>query len=270
MTSRVTFAVVDHVARASLNRPDKHNAIDYQMFAELADVGQEIAKDQSVRAVVLHGAGEHFCAGIDISVFQQQEPVATAEAMAPCDDSPANLFQRAAYVWREIPVPVICAIQGAAYGGGLQIALGADLRFAAPDARLSIMEIKWGLIPDMAISTTLRGIVPIDIAKSLAWSGKVIAADEALRLGLVTEIHDDPLHAADEMARSIANKSPDAIRAVKQLLNESWALSEADALRLEARLQMSLLGRENQVEAAKANMEGRPPEFSDTPNKTSV
>ncbi len=267
MTSRVTFAVVDHVARVTLNRPDKHNAIDYQMFADLADVGQELAKDQSVRAVILHGAGEHFCAGIDISVFQQKEPVATAESMAPCDGSPANLFQRAAYIWREIPVPVICAIQGAAYGGGLQIALGADLRFAAPDARLSIMEIKWGLIPDMAISTTLRGIVSIDIAKSLAWSGKVVAGDEALRLGLVTEIHDDPLRAANEMARSIANKSPDAIRAVKQLINESWALSEADALRLEAQLQMSLLGRENQLEAAKANMEGRPPAFSDTSSK---
>ncbi|MDX2412934.1 MAG: crotonase/enoyl-CoA hydratase family protein [Woeseiaceae bacterium] len=264
MTSRVTFSVVDHVARVTLNRPDKHNAIDYQMFAELADVGQELAKDPSVRAVILHGAGEHFCAGIDISVFQQQEPVATAEAMAPCDGSPANLFQRAAYVWREIPVPVICAIQGAAYGGGLQIALGADLRFAAPDARLSIMEIKWGLIPDMAFSTTLRGIVPVDIAKSLAWSGKVIAGDEALRLGLVTEVHDDPLQAADEMARSIANKSPDAIRAVKQLINESWALSEAAALQLEARLQMSLLGQKNQIEAAKANMGGRPPEFSDS------
>ena len=263
MTSRVTYSVVDHVARVTLNRPDKHNAIDYQMFAELADVGQELAQDQSVRAVILHGAGEHFCAGIDISVFQQQEPVATAEAMAPCDGSPANLFQRAAYVWREIPVPVICAIQGAAYGGGLQIALGADLRFAAPDARLSIMEIKWGLVPDMAISTTLRGIVPVDIAKSLAWSGKVVTGDEALRLGLVTEIHDDPLQASNEMARSIANKSPDAIRAVKQLMNESWALSEAGALELEARLQMSLLGQQNQIEAAKANMEGRPPEFSD-------
>ncbi len=267
MTSRVTFAVVDHVARVTLNRPDKHNAIDHQMFADLADVGQELAKEQSVRAVILHGAGEHFCAGIDISVFQQKEPVATAESMAPCDGSPANLFQRAAYIWREIPVPVICVIQGAAYGGGLQIALGADLRFAAPDARLSIMEVKWGLIPDMAISTTLRGIVPMDIAKSLAWSGKVIAGDEALRLGLVTEIHDDPLQAADEVARSIANKSPDAIRAVKQLINESWALSEADALRLEAQLQMSLLGRENQLEAAKANMEGRPPAFSDTSSK---
>ncbi len=267
MTSRVTFSIVDHVARVTLNRPDKHNAIDYQMFTELAGVGQELAEDQSVRAVILHGAGENFCAGIDISVFQQQEPVATAEAMAPGDSSPANLFQRAAYVWREMPVPVICAIQGAAYGGGLQIALGADLRFAAPDARLSIMEIKWGLIPDMAISTTLRGIVPMDVAKSLAWSGKVIAGEEALRLGLVTEVHDDPLQAADETAHSIANKSPDAIRAAKRLINESWALSEADALRLEARLQLSILGRPNQVEAAKANVEGRPPEFSDAPNK---
>jgi enoyl-CoA hydratase/carnithine racemase len=266
MTSRVTLAVVDHVARVTLNRPDKHNAIDYQMFSELAGAGKQLAEDRSVRAVILHGAGEHFCAGIDISVFQQKEPVATAEAMAPRDGSPANLFQRAAYIWREIPVPVICAIQGAAYGGGLQIALGADLRFAAPDARLSIMEIKWGLIPDMAFSTTLRGIVPMDIAKSLVWSGKIIGGGEALRLGLVTEVHDDPLQAANEMAHSISQKSPDAIRAAKQLINESWAQSEADALRLEARLQMSLLGQKNQVEAARANIERRSPEFSDASN----
>jgi len=269
MTKRVTVLVTDHVARVTLNRPDKHNAVDMQMFAELADVGQQLADDKSVRAVVLHGAGEHFCAGIDISVFQQKQPVVTAEAMAPCVGSPANIFQRAAYVWREVPAPVICAIHGAAYGAGLQIAFGADLRFAAPDARLSIMEIKWGLVPDMAISTTLRGIVPMDLAKSLAWSGKVISGDEAMRLGLVTEIHKDPVSAADETARSIARKSPDAIRAAKRLINESWALSEADALRLEAQLQISLMGRENQLEAVKANLEGRSPVFLEPLNKGS-
>ena len=266
MTKRVVVSIADHVARVTLNRPDKHNAVDLQMFAELADAGQQLAEDKSVRAVVLHGAGENFCAGIDISIFQQEDPALLAEAMVPCGGSPANLFQRAAYIWREIPVPVICAIQGVAYGAGLQIALGADLRFATPDARLSIMEIKWGLIPDMAISTTLRGLVPIDLAKSLAWSGKVINGAEALRLGLLTEVHDDPLHAADEVARSIANKSPDAIRATKQLINESWALPEPDALRLEARLQTSLLGRKNQLEAVKANLEGRSPVFSEASN----
>ena len=269
MTKRVAVTIGDHIARVTLNRPDKHNAVDLQMFAELADTGQQLARDKSVRAVVLHGAGENFCAGIDISVFQQQDPIGTAEAMAPCDGSPANFFQRAAYTWREVPVPVICAIQGVAYGAGLQIALGADLRLATPDARLSIMEIKWGLIPDMAISTTLRGLVPIDLAKSLAWSGKVIGGDEALRLGLLTELHDDPLQAADELAHSIASKSPDAIRASKQLINKSWALPDADALRLEAHLQMSLLGRNNQLEAVKANMDGRSPVFSDTLNKES-
>jgi enoyl-CoA hydratase/carnithine racemase len=269
MTKHVAVTIGDHVARVMLNRPDKHNAVDMQMFAELADAGQQLAEDNSVRAVVLHGAGENFCAGIDISIFQQEDPTLLADAMVPCDGSPANLFQRAAYIWREIPVPVICAIQGVAYGAGLQIALGADLRFATPDARLSIMEIKWGLIPDMAISTTLRGLVPIDLAKSLAWSGNVISGDAALRLGLLTEVHDDPLHAADETARSIASKSPDAIRASKQLINASWALPEADALRLEASLQMSLLGRKNQLEAVKANMDGRSPVFSAASNKES-
>lgn len=263
MTKCVTLTVADYVARVTLNRPDKRNAVNLPMFTQLADAGHQLINDKSVRAVVLHGAGEHFCAGIDISVFQQQDPIGTADAMAPCDGSPANMFQRAAYVWREVPVPVICAIQGVAFGAGLQIALGADLRFAAPDAQLSIMEIKWGLVPDMAISTTLRGILPMDQTKSLAWSGKVIGGEEALRLGLVTELHDDPLLAADEMGRSIAKKSPDAIRATKKLINNSWALPDMDALQLEARLQMSLLGGENQVEAAKANLEGRSPSFSD-------
>jgi len=263
MNDRVDISIDSHVAEVTLNRPDKHNALDLRMFEALAAAGEQLANDSSVRAVVLTGAGANFCSGIDVSFFQQQEPVITAERMAPGNSSPANFFQRPAYVWRELPVPVICAMQGIAYGGGLQIALGADLRFATANSQLSIMEIKWGLIPDMAISTTLRSILPADRAKELTFSGRVVDGTEALRLGLVTELHDDPLAAARILAHSIAGRSPDAVRAAKSLINQAWQLPEADALCREAQLQMSVLGKANQMEAVLANMEKRPPVFDD-------
>ncbi|MCH8865465.1 MAG: crotonase/enoyl-CoA hydratase family protein [Proteobacteria bacterium] len=263
MTERVTVSIEDHVAVVRLNRPDKHNALDLPMFAALAQTGQSLADDSSVRAVVLEAAGANFCAGIDTSIFEQGDTAIGAAAMAPGTASPANLFQHAAYVWREVPVPVICAISGIAYGAGLQIALGADLRYARPDARLSIMEIKWGIIPDMAITTTLCRIMPADKIKELAWSGRVIDGREGLSLGLVTALHDDPSQAARDTARLIASKSPDAIRAIKRLFDHAWNLADADALKLEAGLQMSLLGGENQVEAVMANIDARAPEFMD-------
>ena len=263
MNDRVEICIDSHVAEVTLNRPDKHNALDLPMFEALAAAGEQLAKDRSVRAAVLTGAGANFCSGIDVSVFQQQEPVVNAVTMAPGKSSPANFFQRPAYVWRELPVPVICAMHGIAYGGGLQIALGADLRFATRDSRLSIMEIKWGLIPDMAISTTLRNIMPADKVKELVFSGRVIDGTEALQLGLVTELHDDPLAAAHDLAQSVAGRSPDAIRAAKALIDQAWLLADADALSREAQLQMSVLGKANQMEAVLANLEKRLPVFID-------
>lgn len=263
MSKCVTVDIDDHIAVVTLNRPDKYNALNLPMFAALAHAGDELASNSSVRAIVLEGAGENFCAGIDISVFEQSQMEIGASSLAPRDSSPANLFQRAAYVWREVPVPVICAIKGIAFGGGLQIALGADLRYASPDARLSIMEIKWGLIPDMAISTTIRHLMPADRAKELTWSGRVVEADEAERIGLLSAVHEDPSQAARESARLIAGKSPDAIWASKQLFDSGWDLPVADALKLEARLQLSLLGSANQAEAVAANIEKRAADFRD-------
>jgi enoyl-CoA hydratase/carnithine racemase len=233
------------------------------MFEGLAQAGDEVAANKTIRAVVLTGSGDHFCAGIDMSMFQQQDVDLRTPLLTPLEPSPANLFQRCAYVWREVPVPVICAIRGVAYGGGMQIAAGADIRYVAPDARLSIMEIKWGLIPDMAITTTLRGLVPLDKLKELAFTGAVLGASEAEKIGLVTAVHDDPLAAAHELAKTVAGKSPDAIRAGKKLLNEAWSLPEAEALALEAKLQLPLLGSPNQVESAMANFEKREPRFKD-------
>lgn len=263
MSDPVTVSVDDHIAQVILNRPDKSNAINLEMFDALGDAGKQLAADPSLRAVVLHGAGANFCAGIDVEMFGQGEPIVDERSMAPVSPSPANRFQLAAYAWRELPVPVICAITGVAYGGGLQIALGADLRYATPDARLSIMEIKWGLIPDMAITTTLRDILPVDRVKELAWTGRAVSGEEALQLGLVSALHDDPVAAAVDTAATIAAKSPDAIRSMKRLFNAAWQMPEAAALALEAELQLSVFGRQNQREAVMANLEKRPPEFKD-------
>ena len=263
MNDPVTISIDGPIARVTLDRPEKSNAVSLEMFDALADAGSNLASRRSIRAVVLHGAGDNFCAGIDVDIFRQDEIPINAQSMAPVAPSPANRFQRAAYAWRELPVPVICAITGVAYGAGLQIALGADLRYARTDARLSIMEIKWGLIPDMAISTTLRDILPLDRVKELAWSGRTISGAEALEFGLVTALHDDPLSAAMETATSISSKSPDAIRSMKQLFNAAWRMTDAEALSLEAKLQSGVIGKENQLEAVMANVQKRAPDFRD-------
>lgn len=263
MSEPLIVAIDDHVASVTLNRPDKHNAVDVSMFEALAEAGSQLANDPSIRAVVLSGAGPSFCAGVDLGIFQQGEAAFGASKMAPGDTSPANFYQRAAYVWRELPVAVICALHGTVFGAGLQIALGADLRFATADCRLSVMEIKWGIIPDMAISTTLPRLMPVDKMKELAWSGRIVTADEACALGLITAVHADPLQAAHDTAALIASKSPDAVRAVKRLFDDSADMPAAQALQLEAQLQLSLLGSGNQAEAVMANLEKRAPDFKD-------
>jgi len=263
MNDIVKVTIDGPVAQVTLNRPDKANALNLEMFDALGDTALQLADKTSLRAVVLHGAGTNFCGGIDVDMFRGGDAILDAKSMLPVEPSPANRFQRAAYAWRELPVPVICAISGVAYGGGLQVALGADLRYATPDARLSIMEIKWGLIPDMGISTTLRNILPVDRVKELAWSGRAVGGEEALRLGLVTALYVDPLEAALQTAAQICGKSPDAIRAMKSLFNAAWQLSEADALALEAKLQSGVIGQPNQLEAVMANVERRAPEFRD-------
>lgn len=262
----VTTEIDGHVAVVTLSRPNKNNAINRDMFSQLCDTGLRIAADSRVRSVVLQGAGKNFCAGIDLGIFNSADQTITAADMQPASDSPANLFQRAAYIWREVPVPVICAIQGVAFGGGLQIAAGADIRIAAPDASLSVMEIKWGIVPDMAITTTLRNVVPLDCIKELCWTGRVLSGEEARAIGLVTRLSDEPKVAARVLADEIAAKSPEAIRAAKQLLDQAWALPDSEALRLEARLQTSLLGSSNQSEAVAANLAQRRPEFADPDN----
>ena len=168
MSERLQISVTDHVAHVQLNRPDKLNAVDKAMFDELGTAGEQVAAESGVRAVVLSGAGDNFCSGIDVSLFGGSEPVVDAASLAPLYGRIANRFQNAVIAWRQCPVPVICAIRGVAYGAGLQIALGADIRYARPDSRLSIMEIRWGITPDLGLTVTARGVVRQDHLRDLA------------------------------------------------------------------------------------------------------
>ncbi len=264
MTARVAIRIENHVAEVKLNRPDKYNALDIATFRELAEAGLTLADDRSVRAVILHGAGRNFCAGLDLAMFKdlsEETQRFMTEGFACEPGHIANAFQNPAWVWRRLPVPVIAALEGVVYGGGLQIALGPDIRLASPDARLSVMEIKWGLVPDMSLTQTLRDLVGLDVAKELVFTGRVIDASEAQRIGMVTRLCDDPLVEARKLAATIARQSPDAIRAGKRLLDEAWHVDAATGLALEAELQQSLIGTPNQMEAVMAGMAGREPEF---------
>ena len=262
LEDRVAIEIADHVATVILTRPEKHNALDVAMFEAIAGAAERLAGEPSVRAVVLQGEGPSFCSGLDVAGVMANQP-GSDDLMAPLREAVPNWFQRPVYRWLELPVPVIAAIHGHCLGGGLQIALAADIRFARPDARLSVLEVKWGLIPDMAITRTLPRLVGIDVAKELALTGRMISGAEAGELGLVTHVADDPLRAARKLADEIAGRSPDAVRAMKRLFNESWTRSPEETLRLEADLQLGLLGTPNQLEAVRAGMAKEPAEFVD-------
>jgi enoyl-CoA hydratase/carnithine racemase len=247
MSDLVTIETSGGIADVRLNRPDKYNALSPDMFKAIIEAGESLAEAREVRAVVLSGNGRGFCAGLDMASFQSMAETDQGREGAEAslftrDGRPENRAQRPTYVWKNLPMPVIAAVHGVAYGGGCQIALGADIRFATPDAKFSVMEIKWGLVPDMALTQTLRDLVPLDVAKELTFSGRVVSGTEAAELGLVTHVSDDPLAAAMGLAEEIAGKSPDAVRAGKRLFEESW---RADA------------------EAVMANFEKRPPRFED-------
>ena len=266
MSDVVTISIQNHVAYVKLNRADKYNALNAEMFVAIVDAGRSVSEDPSVRAVVLSGEGKGFCSGLDFASFMAmaEGDIATGKEFKffkKPEGSPANYAQLVGYVWKQVPVPVIAAIHGAAYGGGFQLALAADIRLASSDARFSIMEIKWGLVPDMSGTQTLRDLVRLDVAKELTFTGRVVEAKEAADLGLITRICENPFEAAADMAQEIADKSPDAIAAGKQLLEGAWHGSSVDGLNLEVRLQKKILGQANQIEAVMANFENRPPAY---------
>jgi enoyl-CoA hydratase/carnithine racemase len=259
---RVRIDVADHVATVTLTRADKHNALDRPMFEAIIGAAERLSSEPGVRAVVLHGEGPSFCSGLDLASLVSSDAGIDA-IVAPLREDPPNWFQRTAYDWLRLPVPVIAAVHGNCFGGGLQIALAADIRIATPDARLSVMEVKWGLIPDMSITRTLPRLVGIDVAKELTFTGRLIDGAEAQRLGLVTRVTDDPLAAARELAAAIASKSPDAIRGIKRLFNAAWTGLADETLALEAEIQSSLIGSPNQLAAVTAGLQKQPAEFTD-------
>ena len=252
------------VADVRLNRADKMNALDSAMIEGILAAQDQLRAEPRLRAVVLHGEGRAFCAGLDLSRFRSMAAEENGRGYSLTDRTHgiANAPQQTAWGWRDLPVPVIAAVHGVAFGGGLQIALGADIRCVTSDVKLSVMEIKWGLVPDMAGIALLRELVRGDVARELTYSGRIINGDEAVRLGLATWAGSDPLAHAREMARSIARRSPDAIRAAKRLLNRSADADAAALLVTESREQERLMGSRNQIEAVRAEMEQRPPEFS--------
>lgn len=257
---RVTVTVADHLATVTLTRPEKHNALDLIMIDQLIAAAERLAHDRGVRAVVLHGEGTSFCSGIDVAAVAAGGLDAMADRVR---GEVPNWFQRAAHRWLELPVPVIAAVHGACFGGGLQIALAADIRIAAPDARLSVMEVRLGLIPDMSITRTLPRLVSTDVARELTYTGRIVDGAEAHRLGLVTRLADDPLLAAHALADEIAARSPDAVRAAKRLYEQAWTGERAATLALEAELQLGLLGSPNQLAAVSAAVSGEPARFAD-------
>ena len=289
---RVTVSVERGVADVRLNRPDKINALDPAMFAGLRDAARRVAADPSVRVVVLSGEGRGFCAGLDLAAIlgmdQGGGPTGGAGGGGPTggaggggptggaagggavrnladrvEGSIANWAQEAAYLWTDMPVPVIAALHGVALGGGAQIALAADIRIMAPDARISILEIRWGLVPDMTGTATLTRLVPLDVAKELTWTGRMVEGEEAVRLGLATRLSGDPRAEALTLAAEIAGRNPDAIRAGKRLLEQSGRVPLAQQLTDESVEMGRLIGSPNQTEAVRAYFEKREPVFVD-------
>lgn len=261
----------DGVVELQLARADKMNALDPAMFDALIEAGEALRGDKAVRAVVIAGRGKAFCAGLDMASFERMQQGAgegvLGEGAAGADlvertHGISNAAQHVAMVWRDVPVPVIAAVHGVAFGGGLQVALGADIRIVAPDTKLSVMEIKWGLVPDMAGMVLMRELARSDVVRELTFTGRIFSGEEALRIGFATRLSAEPLAEALQMAHEIAAKSPDAVRAGKRLLNAAMSQGAAELLMAESVEQKALIGSANQAEAVKANIERRAPRFS--------
>ena len=252
------------LAVVRLNRPDKRNALSFALLGELKRAARELAADRSLRGVMLCGAGPAFCAGIDLTELghPRNRLFAFWELIRPG----RSLFQQAMLAWRELPVPVVAALRGPCFGAGLQLALAADLRVAAPDAQLSVMEARWGLVPDMGLSTTLRGLLRADVVRELTFSARMVAAEEAQALGLLSRIAEDPEQAALDWLGEFARRSPDALLAAKRVLNASLERRPTRALAIEKRWQLKLLlGRNRPVavgrERGESNRDYAPRQF---------
>lgn len=276
MSERVSISIDDNgVADVRLNRPDKMNALDPAMFDGIIDAIEQLGSESGVRAVVLSGEGKAFCAGLDMGSFAGMVEKSNSEPPADNDDEPssgglidrtygeANKFQQVAWGWRKLPVPVIAAVHGVALGGGFQIACGADIRITAPDTKHAVMELKWGLVPDMAGFPIMRTLARDDVIRELCYTHRVFDGTEAEKLGFATRLSETPFDDAKALAQEIASKSPDAVRANKRLLNFSQDQHAPEILIEESREQAAVIGKPNQIEAVMAGMAKRPGNFKD-------
>ena len=260
---RVTVTVDDvGVADVRLIRADKMNAMDDDMFAALAEAVDWVGRQDSVRSVVISGEGRAFCAGLDMANFSRPREERTGPVLTEsADGGPTSRGQRVVWGWRELPVPVVCAVHGVAFGAGFQLALAGDVRIVHPEALMSVMEIRWGLIPDMAGTAIMRNLVREDVARELTYTGRRIPGTEAADLGLATRVSDDPHTDALALATEMAGKSPDAIAFAKSIFNRAPDATDIEMLKMEAELQGRLGGSPNQREAVKSNLENRPPSY---------
>ena len=261
--SRVSITYENHIAHVRLVRADKMNAVDQQMIDAIIAAGQEVAASEA-RCVVLSGEGRAFCAGIDITGLSGMMGKDPAEMLMPRShgEGTTNQWQEVAMIWHRMELPVIAAIHGVCFGAGMQLALGADIRIAAPDARFAVMEMKWGIVPDMGGMVLLPPLVRSDVLRRLTYTAEQVPADQALAWGLVTELAEDPLARAMALAEVIANKSPSAIRAAKRLIAIAETEEAATVLEAESRIQAELIGKPHQMEVIAAEMGKRKPVFS--------
>lgn len=260
---RVSITMEENgVAQVRLTRGDKMNALDPEMFARIIEAGHVLQTTRGLRAVVLSGEGQSFCAGLDVATFAS-EPAPDEPSVTERTYGNSNKFQQVATQWRKLPVPVVAAIHGVCFGGGLQIASGADIRVASPDARMAIMELKWGLVPDMGGYALWRGLVRDDVLRELIYTNREFSGEEAVTLGLATYNDDDPYARATAIAQEIASRNPHAIRAAKRLANSMHDRPTADLLMEESLEQHAIMRTPNQIEAVMAGMAKRPPKFSE-------
>ena len=263
MSQRVTTTITNHIAHVQLTRPDKMNALDMPMLEGIVAAGESLMKNKSVRVVVLSGEGKGFCAGLDLMSMATLAQNVGARDLEERTHEDCNLFQMVTMIWRDLPMPVIAAIHGTAFGGGFQIMLGADIRVITPDTKLSIMEVKWGLTPDMGGTVLMHELARADIIRELTYSGRVFSGSEAKEYGFVTYLSDDPLSKAMEIAALIADQSPHSVRVSKALLTAAQTNDRACQLFAEAKAQKELIGGINQKEAVMAGMTKTKPVFSD-------
>ena len=268
MSDRVNVTIEEGVADVRLTRSDKMNALDDAMFEGLIEAAEQVSTNSSIRCVVISGEGRAFCAGLDMGNMAAiagsgGDSEITRQPLAVRTHGITNRPQQAVWAWRDCPVPVIAAVHGVAFGGGFQLSLGADIRITHPDTKMSIMEIKWGLVPDMAGTAIMRHLVRDDILRELTYTGRVFSGTEAHEYGFATQLSENPHEDAMAMAHSIAKKNPQAIRSDKKIFNNINALSDAEALIQESVLQDGVIGTANQAEAVMAELQKRDPVFED-------